>query len=325
VNLVVNARDAMPNGGTVTIAVRDLLSGEPDRTGRPSSAQPFVRISVSDTGIGMDEETRRRIFDPFFTTKGPGKGTGIGLATVRRIAEESGGRVGVETVLGEGSTFHVDLPLVGSARLPTAVKDPAGVRGQRSGVVLVVDDDPVVAAIVRRALEAGGYTVLSAAGAAEAIAATERLAGELDVLVTDISMPGVQGPDLAAMIRATRPDMGVVFMSGDTGDLIMPGRGASAWWEYLPKPFSVEAAERGGGPCPRCRRPQARSSIPGRVAGREAQIVGWTPNARPVSLTDPRTRRHEAQGSRSERGVRFSTSNSCGCPGTSSVAAPPRS
>jgi len=120
-NLAVNAHDAMPTGGTMTIAVGDLGSIDPDRPDPDLSAGPFVRISVSDTGIGMDQATRARIFDPFYTTKGPGKGTGLGLSTVFGIVAQSGGHIQVESALGRGSTFHVDLPRLGTD-CPTACR-----------------------------------------------------------------------------------------------------------------------------------------------------------------------------------------------------------
>jgi len=163
INLAVNAHDAMPTGGTMTVAVHDLGSIDPDRPDPDLSAGPFVRISVTDTGIGMDEATRARIFDPFYTTKGPGKGTGLGLSTAFDIVAQSGGQIQVETAPGRGSTFHVDLPRLGTAVLPALLRPSEGTP-HRSGVVLVVEDDPAVREFARRSLEASGYTVLAAAG-----------------------------------------------------------------------------------------------------------------------------------------------------------------
>jgi PAS domain S-box-containing protein len=237
VNLAVNARDAMPNGGTVTIAIHDLMA-----TNRQHGPEParFLRISVSDTGIGMDEATRERIFDPFYTTKGVGKGTGIGLWTVSRIVAESGGRIGVETALGKGTTFHVDLPLVGSVRPPKRRRAAAKEPQPQAGVVIVVDDDQDVQTLARRGLETAGYTVLSTSDADEAIAAAERWPGEIDVLLTDVGLPGLPGPELAALVRARRPDVGVVFMSGSAEDSMRTSRGSAVTWGFLQKPFSVE-------------------------------------------------------------------------------------
>ena len=246
VNLAVNAHDAMPTGGTVTIAVHDIETTDPDRPDPDLTAGPFVRISVSDTGTGMDEATRARIFDPFYTTKGPGKGTGLGLSTVFGIVAQSGGQIGVETAPGEGSTFHVDLPRVGTAVLPgPRLLTEAALR--RSGVVLLVEDDPAVREYARRGLEAAGYTVLAAAGAHQAVRASERWGDGIDVMLTDLVMPGVHGPELATQIRMQRPAIGVVFMSGYADDDLGRDPELTASSEILPKPFNVEALSRAVG------------------------------------------------------------------------------
>jgi CheY-like chemotaxis protein len=231
----------MPTGGTVTIAVRDLTLTDSDRHDPDPRVGRFVRISVSDTGIGMDEATKARIFDPFYTTKDRGKGTGLGLSNVSRIVAQSGGRLVVETELGKGSTFHVDLPLVGAVPLPTPRRGGAAAQRLRSGVVLVVDDDPDVREFARRSLEAVGFTVLPAAGAEEALSVVERSADRVDVLLTDVVMPRVGGPELAALIRAEWPDVGVVFMSGAAEDVIREGGALARTWDFLSKPFSGEA------------------------------------------------------------------------------------
>jgi two-component system, cell cycle sensor histidine kinase and response regulator CckA len=246
VNLAVNAHDAMPAGGTMTIAVHDLKSIDPDRPDPDLNAGPFVRISVSDTGIGMDDATKARIFDPFYTTKGPGKGTGLGLSTVFGIVAQSGGHIQVETALGKGSTFHVDLPRLGTAVLPRALHI-AEAPPRRSGVVLVVEDDSAVREFARRSLEGNGYTVLAAAGGAEALLASQRWGDEIDVLLTDVVMPGAHGPELAALIRAQRPGIGLVFMSGFTEDDLGGSSEMGAPSEILLKPFNVEALVRAVG------------------------------------------------------------------------------
>ena len=243
VNLAVNAHDAMPTGGTLTISARDLRSIDPDRPDPDLSVGPFVRISVSDTGTGMDEETKARIFDPFYTTKSPGKGTGLGLSTVFGTVTQSGGQIQVETAPGKGSTFHIDLPRVGNAVLP-GPPHLAEAALPRSGVILVAEDDPAVREFARRSLMAGGYTVLVAAGGDQALQASERWGEAIDVLLTDIVMPGVHGPELAARIRVQRPGIGVVFMSGYADDDLARGTGRSASGEFLPKPFSGEALRR---------------------------------------------------------------------------------
>jgi two-component system cell cycle sensor histidine kinase/response regulator CckA len=243
VNLAVNAHDAMPTGGTLTISARDLRPIDPDRPDPDLSAGPFVRISVTDTGTGMDEATKARIFDPFYTTKSRGKGTGLGLSTVFGIVTQSGGQIQVETAPGKGSTFHIDLPRVGNAVLP-APSDAAEASLRRSGVVLVAEDDPAVREFARRSLVAAGYKVLVAAGGEQAMQASESWDKDIDVLLTDIVMPGVHGPELAARMRVQRPNIGVVFMSGYADDDLAQSALLSASGEFLLKPFNVEALSR---------------------------------------------------------------------------------
>ncbi len=238
VNLAVNARDAMPTGGTLTIAVHNVDSAG-RRTG--GGTGPLVRISVSDTGTGMDEATRLRIFDPFYTTKQEGKGTGLGLWTVSRIVSESGGRVEVETTLGAGTTFHVDLPRATSVRTQKLPSVEAKAAKPRSGTVIVVDDNEAIKDIVRRSLETIGFTVHAAANADEALQAAEQWAGQIDVLVTDVNMPGLPGPELAALVRAGQPDVGVVFISGNAEALAVRTGAGEGMWEFLPKPFTIES------------------------------------------------------------------------------------
>jgi PAS domain S-box-containing protein len=237
VNLAVNARDAMPTGGTLTIAVHNLAPAVRDPGADPGQ---FVRISVSDTGIGMDEATRLRIFDPFYTTRGEVGGTGLGLWTVARIVAESGGRIRVETALGKGTTFHVDLQRVETVQKHDPPQAAAKAMRTRSGEVIVADDDEPVRRLVQRSLEASGYTVHAAANAEEALQAAERWAGQIDVLVTDVAMPGLPGPELAALVRATQPDIGVVFISGNAEDSTIRDGGPHGTFDFLPKPFSIE-------------------------------------------------------------------------------------
>ena len=258
VNLAVNARDAMPTGGTVRIAVRDVAPTDPDRPDPDLSSGPFVRISVSDTGIGMNEATTARIFDPFYTTKGPGKGTGLGLSTVFRIVSQSHGQIAVETAPGKGSTFHVDLPRA-VAGLPPRPRPATAAATRGSGVVLLVEDDPSVREFARRCLEAAGYTILAASGADQALRACKRWAEGIDVLVTDILMPGVHGPDLAALIRLERPAIGVVFMSGYADEAVVHGAEFDTWAEFLPKPFRAEALIRSVARAAVAARPDGRS------------------------------------------------------------------
>ena len=242
-NLAVNARDAMPHGGCVTVSIFDVGSGDPNRPDLQLNPGPFVRISMADTGIGMDEKTLARAFDPFFTTKGPGKGTGLGLSAVSGIVAQSGGLVHVETVLGAGSTFHVDLPRVAAPALPghPRLLQPVSLQ---SAVVLLVEDNVAVRGYARRVLEASGYTVLTSAGARSALRAIERWGDRIDVMVTDIHMPGLNGLDLAVRVGAQRPGIGVVFISGNAEETLGREDELSAAGEFLAKPFTKESLGR---------------------------------------------------------------------------------
>jgi two-component system cell cycle sensor histidine kinase/response regulator CckA len=243
VNLLVNARDAMPAGGTATVTIQDAETSNSDLPAGDVSTGAFVRISVSDTGLGMDEATKARIFDPFYTTKSLGKGTGLGLATVLGIVNRCGGRIQVDTSPGKGSTFSVDLPRVGFVALPDRRGSAARTR-RPSGVVLLVEDDSAVREFARRSLEGVGYTVLAAAGGDQALVASENWGDRIDVLLTDIGMIGVSGPELAVRINARRPGIGVVFMSGSAGDPAGEGVVLDAAAVFIPKPFSAEALSR---------------------------------------------------------------------------------
>jgi two-component system, cell cycle sensor histidine kinase and response regulator CckA len=238
-NLALNARDAMPSGGTVTISLHNLEGADPDRPDPDLTAGPFVRISVADTGIGMDEATKARIFDPFYTTKSEGQGTGFGLSTVFGIVAQSGGQVQVETAPGEGSTFHIDLPRVVGRAVPAQPTRLAPAR-RGSGAVLLAEDDPAVRLFARRSLESAGYTVFAAAGAEDAIHASENWSSTIEVLVTDIVMPGMHGHELAKVIRRARPGIGIVLMSGYTDHALARGKELGDF-EFLNKPFTIAA------------------------------------------------------------------------------------
>ena len=210
INLVTNARDAMPNGGSVSITTEDLDVPEspctpPDRSGE------FVRISVADEGIGMDAETQSRIFEPYFTKKK--HGTGLGLAAAHGAIEQSGGYIEVETAPGVGSTFHVYLPSDNAAENPPMGRDDTpSFRGQGHKTLLVVEDDPSVRKIAIRHLERMGHRVIEASSGAEALALLERL-GAVDIVLTDIVMPGMSGLELASKIRDDRPSTKLIFMT----------------------------------------------------------------------------------------------------------------
>jgi two-component system cell cycle sensor histidine kinase/response regulator CckA len=211
VNLVSNARDAMPRGGAIEIVTRVDEIDRPDEPGTPAGR--YTVLSVSDTGTGMDEAVRARVFEPFFTTKETGKGSGLGLSTVYGIVAQSGGFVDLETQLGGGSTFSVHLPAVARVEVeadePAVSADSIGGGGER---VLLVEDEKLVRDLIERVLVGEGYTVDSAASPAEALA--DHDPRTFDLLVSDVVMPGISGPELAARMRMSNPYLAVLFISG---------------------------------------------------------------------------------------------------------------
>jgi signal transduction histidine kinase len=204
-NLVVNACDAMPGGGALRIALANRPAGSPGQ-------RDLVELTVADTGCGIDDAALPHIFEPFFTTKPAGHGTGLGLSMVRTIVELFGGTVEVTSARGAGTTFRVALPRAAEAA-PEPGREAAGAAAPLSGRVLVVEDDPAVRRVVRQWLERAGFLALDASSAEEAVARTQGTAEPIDLLVTDISMPGTEGPELWRALRAVRPDLEVVFMS----------------------------------------------------------------------------------------------------------------
>ena len=236
-NLTANAGDAMPGGGRVTIETSDVeLDAAAVRALPGLSPGRYVLVSVSDTGVGMDEATRLRVFEPFFTTKGTGKGSGLGLATVYGIVKQSGGAVTVRSAPGEGTTFEIYLPRAareGGRDAGAAPPAPAA-----RPTVLLVDDDDAVRSSARRALEGGGYEVLEAAHGAQALDVFAEHGGRVRLLVTDVVMPGLGGHALAERLRAQRAGLPVLFMSGYAVP-DEPG-GGPAVAPLLAKPFTAE-------------------------------------------------------------------------------------
>ena len=238
-NLCVNARDAMPNGGIVSIRTRNhRVGGNGAGHNVDSLAEgEYVVLSVSDTGTGMSEETKAHIFEPFFTTKGPGKGTGLGLATVYGIVRQSGGAIDVERTLGCGTTFRIYLPreeATVETHRPPVVHQPIPTG---SATVLVVEDDAAVRQLVCDVLVENGYTVLCAKHGPDAIRLAEQHPSEIDLLVTDIIMPHMNGPELASRLSLTRPEMKVLYVSGYSADDIGDHGVLCDDVEYLQKPF----------------------------------------------------------------------------------------
>jgi PAS domain S-box-containing protein len=217
-NLAVNARDAMPHGGTLTIETANVeLDEDYARRHHRQAAGRYVVLSVSDTGLGMDAETQARIFDPFFTTKEIGKGTGLGLSTVYGVVEQSGGHIWVYSEAGHGTTFKVYLPRVdGAPDAETPRTEQISVfRGTET--ILLVDDDEALRELTASLLQDGGYTVLAASGPNEALRIAAQHPAKIDLLLTDVVMPGMNGDVLAQKVLLARPNVKVVFMSGYSG------------------------------------------------------------------------------------------------------------
>lgn len=243
-NLVVNARDAMPAGGRVTIATSAIQLDGLDAE-RPPARRPglFVCLSVADTGCGMDAETQRRIFEPFFTTKEVGKGTGLGLATVDGIAAQHSGWVEVESAVGQGSTFRVFLPAMSKAQTPAPTESVERVLVRGGGErLLLVEDDAGVRAMTKRTLLALGYQVEEAANGQEAMRLWQIHHAEVSVLLTDMVMPeGMTGLELARRLKAEKPDLNVIICSGYSAEIVQAGVPNEKGIVYLPKPFSTRA------------------------------------------------------------------------------------
>lgn len=236
-NLAVNARDAMPHGGTLLMETNNVQMDEVDARRHPGSpAGPCVMLTVSDTGHGMDAETLEHVFEPFFTTKEPGKGTGMGLATVYGIVTQSGGNILVSSTPGEGTTFQVYLPAetaLPEAHVEKTVEEVAG----GTETILVVEDEPTLREIARIFLEGYGYRVLEAVDVHEALQTAKTLADPIHLLLTDVIMPGMSGRQLASQMLAVRPEMKVVYMSGYTDDMLAHHEILEPKVMLLQKPF----------------------------------------------------------------------------------------
>jgi two-component system cell cycle sensor histidine kinase/response regulator CckA len=252
-NLAVNARDAMPSGGVLTIGTRNLPAA--DGAGAGAGPRDLVELTVADTGVGIGEETRARIFEPFFTTKGPGKGTGLGLSTVLGVVKQHGGEIEVRSAPGAGATFRVLLPRGPEATAGEASTAPppapavgpgtgpgAAARSEdrrRTGTILVVEDESGVRRLVESFLRGAGHTVLVAPDASQALALAGGHAGRIDLLLTDVVMPGMNGRELHQALRAGRPALPVLYMSGypalpsSLQDLVDGDRDA-----FIAKPFT---------------------------------------------------------------------------------------
>ena len=244
-NLVVNARDAMPRGGQLAIRTRSVEPGDAEFSKFPRVPPGrYVLLSVSDSGSGMDEATRRRIFEPFFTTKGTGKGVGMGLSTVSEIVAEYGGRIEVESAPKKGTTFRILLPALAPGLAPWQVDAAPDVVPHGDETILLVEDDDRVRQLITRGLTAQGYRVFAASEPLHAIELSRQHAAEIDLLIADVMLPAMRGPELALRVTALKSSVGVLYISGygeeevRRSDLLKNGA------TYLQKPFSTHDLAR---------------------------------------------------------------------------------
>jgi two-component system cell cycle sensor histidine kinase/response regulator CckA len=244
INLVVNARDAMPSGGTVTIRTANQTATAASSLGTAiMPAGEYVRIEVIDTGTGMSMEIQSKIFDPFFTTKPVGQGTGLGLATVYGIVKQSGGFITVDSQLGRGTRFNIYLPRRKVEAYDTAPVEvlpaaPRDVTGQDT--ILLVEDEEAVRSFAARALRMRGYNVLEASGGEEALEIVKRDGDKIDLIITDVVMPNMDGPTMVRHVKDMKPGLRVIFMSGYAEEAFRRNDQNSEDIHFLPKPFGLK-------------------------------------------------------------------------------------
>ncbi|MGE5569708.1 MAG: ATP-binding protein [Rhodospirillales bacterium] len=244
-NLAVNARDAMPNGGVLHVDTASVDLSEEEAAGCQDAAPgAYVRLSVRDSGVGMDNETLQRIFEPFFTTKKQGEGTGLGLSVVYGIVRQSGGWIHVSSELGKGTVFDIYLPRLDAAVLETAAPKNSAENLRGSECVLVVEDQEEVRKLAVEVLKSYGYSVLEAEQGEDALKVAARHQGSIHLILSDVIMPGMTGHELAARIAPFRPDAKVLYMSGYSRDVIGRGGVLDSKTPCVPKPFAPEQLAR---------------------------------------------------------------------------------
>jgi two-component system cell cycle sensor histidine kinase/response regulator CckA len=244
-NLVVNSRDAMPRGGKITIQTSEMTF-EPNTSREHGLVAPgsYIVLTVSDTGQGMDAETQSRIFEPFFTTKEKGKGTGLGLSTVYGIVKQSGGYIFADSGAGRGTRFRIYLPRVDDPTESTGTQHAAQLPGGGSETILLVEDEESVRQLVRDTLEARGYKVIEAENGEAGLRASGAYAGTIDMIITDVVMPGISGRELAQRVTEARPDTKVLYLSGYTEEAIAHEGALDPGTAFLQKPFTLQVLSR---------------------------------------------------------------------------------
>jgi two-component system cell cycle sensor histidine kinase/response regulator CckA len=246
-NLVINARDAMPNGGRLTLRTENAV---PDGAGAQVLGVPLehaVRLTVSDTGTGMAAETQAHIFEPFFTTKEVGKGTGLGLATVYGIVQQAGGHISVESETGKGTTFRIHFPRAAEPCPPSTISPALPDTEDRiwgSEIILLVEDQEGLRKLLVEILQRHGYTVLHARDGREALRLAEAYENKIDLILTDLVMPEMGGRELVEALTASRPETRVLYMSGYTDKSGEAGKLTSGRHGFIDKPFPPEALLR---------------------------------------------------------------------------------
>jgi signal transduction histidine kinase/CheY-like chemotaxis protein len=244
-NLMINSRDAMPDGGAITIETANVeLDREHSRTHPSSTPGPYIMLRITDTGVGMDDETRQRVFEPFFTTKPVGRGTGLGLSTVYGIVKQSGGNIWVDSEPGKGATFTIYLPQAADEAQRTRADSEQSQPHSGSEKVLLVEDEASVRGLAREILEACGYEVFEASNGHEAFDRFERECVEIDLLITDIVMPGMSGRELSEKVASRCPHIKVLFTSGYTDDAIIRHGIVDQGKNFLQKPFTFDGLAR---------------------------------------------------------------------------------
>lgn len=242
-NLVVNSRDAMPTGGKLTIETSNVVLDEAHaREHLDVAPGPYVMLAVSDTGVGMDRATQAHIFEPFYTTKEKGKGTGLGLSTVFGIVRQCGGTIWVYSEPGKGTTFKVYFPRVDEAAEQDEEVGPSQLSGTET--ILLVEDEDQIRTVARTILRDLGYRVIEARNAGEALLYCESHPGTIHLLLTDVVMPQISGPELAKRLVRDRPEVKVLCMSGYTDDALIRHGAVESGIAYLQKPITPKALGR---------------------------------------------------------------------------------